>query len=233
MIIAVINFSGNVGKTTIARYLLSPRLNHAEVIPIESVNADSQESEAMVRGKEYGALQRYLATKEHAVVDVGASNIEDFISLMQQFRGSHEEFDLFIVPTVPPLKQQRDTIATIMELVALGVAADKIRVLFNQIEYKENNLPETFSGLYAYYLEKRTFTLNPAAVLHTNELYSRLKARGSSIEQLLADNTDYKAAIRATEDIEEKSQLAYQLATRRLAAGVVEELDAAFAALMQ
>ena len=110
MIIAVINFSGNVGKTTTARHLLSPRLNNAEVIPVESINADTLENEVMLRGKEYGALQRYLATLEHAVVDVGASNIEDFISLMQEYRGSHEEFDLFIVPTVPPLKQQRDTV---------------------------------------------------------------------------------------------------------------------------
>ncbi len=40
MKVAVINFSGNVGKTTIARHLLAPRITGAEVISIESINAD-------------------------------------------------------------------------------------------------------------------------------------------------------------------------------------------------
>lgn len=36
MKVAVINFSGNVGKTTIARHLLAPRIPGAEVVSIES-----------------------------------------------------------------------------------------------------------------------------------------------------------------------------------------------------
>ena len=40
MKIAVINFSGNVGKTTVARHLLAPRIPGAEVIAVESLNAD-------------------------------------------------------------------------------------------------------------------------------------------------------------------------------------------------
>ena len=34
---AVISFSRNVGKTTIARHLLAPRIKDAEVIAIESL----------------------------------------------------------------------------------------------------------------------------------------------------------------------------------------------------
>ena len=230
MIVAVINFSGNVGKTTIARHLLSPRLSGAEVIPVESINADGQEEKPM-RGKQYGALQQYLATADNAVVDVGASNIEDFMMLMRQYRGSHEDFDLFVVPTVPALKQQHDTIRTIAELTSLGIPADKIRLLFNQIN-TEDELSQVFSGLYGFYLDKRTFTLNPSARLHANELYGRLKETGATIAQLLTDDTDYKAAIRASDNPDEKQRLAYQLATRRLALGAVGELDAAFAALV-
>ena len=40
MKVAVINFSGNVGKSTIARHLLTPRIEGAELISIESINAD-------------------------------------------------------------------------------------------------------------------------------------------------------------------------------------------------
>jgi len=40
MKLAVINFSGNVGKTTVARHLLMPRIEGAELIAVESLNAD-------------------------------------------------------------------------------------------------------------------------------------------------------------------------------------------------
>ena len=46
MKIAVINFSGNVGKTTIARHLLLPRIPGAELITVESVNADEGQAQA-------------------------------------------------------------------------------------------------------------------------------------------------------------------------------------------
>lgn len=38
--VAVINFSGNVGKTTVARHLLAPRIDGAKVVAVESINAD-------------------------------------------------------------------------------------------------------------------------------------------------------------------------------------------------
>ena len=59
MKIAVINFSGNVGKTTVARHLLAPRIAGAELIAVESINADDGQNQA-VRGSQFGALQEYL-----------------------------------------------------------------------------------------------------------------------------------------------------------------------------
>ena len=56
MKVAVINFSGNVGKSTVARHLLAPRLNNAEVIPVESINSDGTD-ETAIRGKQFGELQ--------------------------------------------------------------------------------------------------------------------------------------------------------------------------------
>jgi len=46
MKIAVINFSGNVGKTTVARHLLLPRIRGAELIAVESLNADEGQAQA-------------------------------------------------------------------------------------------------------------------------------------------------------------------------------------------
>jgi len=79
MKVAVINFYGNVGKTTIARHLLAPRIDGAELIAVESINADEGQGHAL-RGKQFGELQEYLQTVDNVVVDIGASNVEDPIT---------------------------------------------------------------------------------------------------------------------------------------------------------
>lgn len=137
MKIAVINFSGNVGKSTVARHLLLPRIDGAELIAVESVNADGGEVQAL-RGRQFGELQEYLQTVDSAVVDIGASNVEELLGLMQLYRGSHADFDCFVVPTVQALKQQQDTIATLVELARLGVPPSRVKLVFNMVEYGAN-----------------------------------------------------------------------------------------------
>lgn len=102
MNIALMNFSGNVGKSTIARHLLSPRMNNARIYAVESINSDETDQSDALRGSQFGALIDALAVapEDDAVIDVGASNIEDFISRMRQYRNSHEDFDYIVVPSV-------------------------------------------------------------------------------------------------------------------------------------
>lgn len=231
MKVAVINFSGNVGKSTVARHLLAPRLNNAEVIPVESINSDGTD-ETAIRGKQFGELQEYLQTLDDAVIDIGASNVEDFVKLMKQYKGSHEDFDFFVVPTVPATKQQRDTISTVEALANLGVPAKKIRLLFNMVDLEES--PERiFSGLFEYQHESKSFTLKPEAVIHVNDIYGKLKGSKTGIREILADETDYKERIKTAKDADEKLHFAQMLSIKRLAAGVSEELDAVFKALFK
>lgn len=121
MKIAVINFSGNVGKSTVARHLLAPRIPDAQVLAVETINSDGTDDEA-VKGKEFGELQEAMQLLDAAVVDIGASNVEAVMAVMRRFRKSHEDFDYYVVPTVPEKKQQRDTISTINALAELGVS---------------------------------------------------------------------------------------------------------------
>ena len=231
MKVAVINFSGNVGKSTVARHLLAPRLNNAEVIPVESIDSDGTD-ETAIRGKQFGELQEYLQTLDDAVIDIGASNVEDFVKLMKQYKGSHEDFDFFVVPTVPATKQQRDTISTVEALANLGVPAKKIRLLFNMVDLEES--PERiFSGLFEYQRESKSFTLKPEAVIHVNDIYGKLKGSKTGIREILADETDYKERIKTAKDADEKLHFAQMLSIKRLAAGVSEELDAVFKALLK
>lgn len=229
MKIAVINFSGNVGKSTVARHLLLPRIAGAELVSVETLNADESQVQAL-RGRQFGELQEYLQTIDHAVVDIGASNVEELLELMRRYRGSHEDFDCFVVPTVPALKQQQDTIATLIDLSRQGIPASKIRLVFNMVD-RSVNLGASFFLVMGYVKEQPVALANPACCMGTNEIYARVRNQGLDLATLARDDTDYKALIAQASSPAEKLALAQKLATRRLASGVVPELDACFASL--
>lgn len=231
MRVAVLNFSGNVGKSTVARHLLAPRMNDATVIAVETINSDGSDDEAL-KAKQFGELQETYAIMKDAVIDVGASNIEEFMVRMGQYKGSHKDFDFFVVPTVPKNKQLRDTISTVDALAEIGVPPNKIRLLFNMVEADDE--PErVFSGLFAYQVATKKCVINRDALLHVNELYSKLTGAEQNINAIVTDPTDWMERLNATDDMNEKIEFMRKLARQRLAEGVLDELDAAFKALFK
>lgn len=232
MKIAVLNFSGNVGKTTIARHLLLPRIPGAALIAVESINADDDHQGQSLRGRQFAELQEYLQTVDSAVVDIGASNVEELLGLMHRYRGSQEDFDAFVIPTVPALKQQRDTTATLLEMSRLGVPASRLKIVFNMVE-EDSDITQTFEPLLEFLLACPVATASIRARLSANEIYGRVKSMevAPDLIQLSKDTTDFKSLILKSAKLEEKLALAQALANRRLAFGVVPELDACFAAL--
>jgi MinD-like ATPase involved in chromosome partitioning or flagellar assembly len=230
MKIAVLNFSGNVGKTTVARQMLAPRVGVDRVIPVETINSDGTEEDAL-KGKQFGQLSDALQLLENAVIDVGASNAEIFLQQMKMYRGSHEDFDFFVIPTVPKNKQERDTISTIEALHEVGVPAKKIRVVFNMVE-PDDEPQQLFANLVRYGQEVKKFTLREA-VIHTNPIFGFLKAGDLTVKDMVNDTTDLKAAAEAATTQEDKLKISRQIGMRRLAYGVDEELDAAFKALFK
>lgn len=232
MKIAVLNFSGNVGKTTIARHLLLPRIPGAALIAVESINADEDHQGQSLRGRQFAELQEYLQTVDSAVVDIGASNVEELLGLMHRYRGSQEDFDAFVIPTVPALKQQRDTTATLLEMSRLGVPASRLKIVFNMVE-EDSDITQTFEPLLEFLLACPVATASIRARLSANEIYGRVKSMevAPDLIQLSKDTTDFKSLILKSAKLEEKLALAQALANRRLAFGVVPELDACFAAL--
>lgn len=232
MKIAVLNFSGNVGKTTIARHLLLPRIPGAALIAVESINADDDHQGQSLRGRQFAELQEYLQTVDSAVVDIGASNVEELLGLMHRYRGSQEDFDAFVIPTVPALKQQRDTTATLLEMSRLSVPASRLKIVFNMVE-EDSDITQTFEPLLEFLLACPVATASIRARLSANEIYGRVKSMevAPDLIQLSKDTTDFKSLILKSAKLEEKLALAQALANRRLAFGVVPELDACFAAL--
>jgi hypothetical protein len=229
MKLAVINFSGNVGKTTVARHLLAPRIPGCQVVSVESINADDGQP-VTIRGRQFAQLQEFLQSVDDVVIDIGASNVEELLKLMRRYRGSQEDFDGFVVPTVPARKQQQDTAATLAELARIGVPATRLRLVFNQVD-DDSPIEQAFETLLAYCAASGVVQPRTLACMTFNEVYARVRGSGESLLELAADDTDYKAEIAKAGSASDKLALAQKLATRRLARGVVPELDACFAAL--
>lgn len=229
MKVAVINFSGNVGKTTIARHLLAPRIQGAEIVSVESANADEQETDAL-RGRDFAHLQQYMLASDDLIVDIGASNVEDLLILMRKFKGSHEDFDFYVIPAVPDIKQQKDTANTANALANMGISAERVKIVLNRVEASEAP-DKQFPALLGFLAKHRVATFSPDAHLTDNEIYQRVKHDGRSISDLASDATDYKALIAQAKDQKKKVELADKLAVKRLASGVLPELDACFKAL--
>ena len=188
MKLAVINFSGNVGKTTVARHLLAPRIPGCQVVAVESINADDGQP-VTIRGRQFAQLQEFLQSVDDVVVDVGASNVEELLRLMRRYQDSQEDFDCFVVPTVPARKQQQDTAATLAELSRIGVPPERLRVVFNQVD-DDSPIERTFETLLAYCASTGVAQTCAAACISFNEVYALVRGSGQSLAELAADGTD-------------------------------------------
>jgi hypothetical protein len=232
MKVAVINFSGNVGKTTIAKQLLAPRMPGAATFAVETINAGASDEKGdteQVKGKQFGELQEQIMQLDSAIVDIGASNVEDFVKLMAQFHGSQEDFDYYVVPTVQEKKQQADTVNTIKALAALGVQPDRIRLVFNKVDPEDaGDLSGIFAAIFGFHKAEKKFILNEKNVVFGNEVFERLRALKKTLADVIADETDYKAILKSTEKDAERQKAASMISVKRLAASAQKNLDDVF-----
>lgn len=131
---------------------------------------------------------------------------------------------------MPAAKQQRDTVATLVELSRLGVSPLKVRVIFNMVEH-DLDLQRAFAPVLSFLKVTPVAQASLDCRLGVNEIYSRINGAGVDLVAMAADPTDFKGRMAATPDLVERLALAQRLALHRLASGVVPELDACFAAL--
>ena len=233
--VMVTNLSGNVGKSLIARHLLAPRMANAEVYVVETVNAgasDDAPGAERMRGRDFGTLQEAMMVASSAIVDVGASNVEQFLQGMRQYSGSQEDFDLFVVPVTPEKKQQIDTINTVKTLAGLGVEPARIVVIFNKVDSDDGaDLSAIFPAIFGFYEEEKLFTLKPAVAIYLNEVYDRLRPLRRTVSDLLTDGRDYRQELRDNKDSDERERLMALVSAKRLAVSAHRNLSDVFRAI--
>jgi hypothetical protein len=231
----VINYTGTVGKTSLAVHLLAPRLDNAPIFAIESVNetaAGLGVDVSKIRGDKYRELLRQIMLLDHAIIDVGASNVEAFLDGMLRYEGSFREFDRFIIPVTNGIKEQKETMSMVNTLAEMGVEPIKIRIVFNRVL---RDVAEEFAPLLAFVKKEMKCQADRDAAVFENELFDMLQTRKMTIAQALADETDYRTMARSISsdgDTKLRSQYTAMHLIQSLSRGVDRNLERAFSALL-
>lgn len=103
MKIAVLNYSGNVGKTTLARDLLHFYLQDHELVTIESINSDGKEK-VVIRGDDGDKIYTELLVTDNLILDIGSSNLESYLKNSEKESEFISSIDLFIIPVTAEKK---------------------------------------------------------------------------------------------------------------------------------
>ena len=235
MKIAMVSITGGAGKTTIAAQMLAPRMNNAEIFAIESVNETAAglglEVDHMT-AKKFRDLHNKLVFCDDAIVDVGNGSLEQFLSGIVQVDESHEEINYFVIPVESDTKGQKETIKTVMALAEIGIAPEKIRIVFNKVE---SDVADEFPHILNYVRKEKTAVADVNAAIFESELFDALGVKGITIATLLADETDYKALIKNNRDAtaKERSHWGDMHGLKALARSVNRNLDSVFATLFR
>ncbi len=223
--IAVMNHSGNVGKTTLCETLLQPRLEGSEIIRVETLNDDGT-TEEKLSAKQYDEIIKRIDDVDCTIIDIGSSNIENFLIQMNEYQGSHDLIDYFIIPVTPPNKQQRDSIATIHNLLDMGIEEERIKVVCNFAE-KDMSIERQYSTFLSDKTAKKTAGKNPV-VVYNNNIFSLLQKSGLKYKDVYNDDRDLRTLIRSAASVEERQELSNLRAVKMLMNGFNADLDVAF-----
>ncbi|BBL35990.1 hypothetical protein Nstercoris_02269 (plasmid) [Nitrosomonas stercoris] len=228
--IAVVNFSGNVGKSTLTKHFLAPRLPGCEVIQVESINTTNVDGEK-VSGKYFKKVIEEITLYENVVVDVGSSNVEQAFTALKDLDDAHEDFDYFVVPCVPDGKQQNDTLELLTQLQEFGIPGSKIKVILNYVP-RDETAENLFPSIIGYCAEMGI----KWATVYYNEVFELLTK--STVDQVVANLNDVTARIKeiqakpAEEQNKKKlRELASLRTSGRLARGVKKHFDEIFVTL--
>ncbi|MFP3852441.1 StbB family protein [Pseudomonas sp. W5-01] len=228
----IINYTGTVGKTTIAANLLSPRMDGAPIYAIESINETAETlglDVEKLRGNKFRELFKRLMLEDQAIVDVGASNVEEFMANLEGFEEAHEEIDFYIVPVTSGTKEQKETVSMIGSLASMGVPANKIRVVFNRVK---RDVQSEFPIITAYHERTNAFVLNYDCAIFESELFDALSINRLSMKSLMDDDTDYKTLLKdKSASAQQRAYWSDMYGLKLLCKGVNRKLDQVFVEL--
>ena len=230
--VAVVNLSGNTGKTTATKNVVAPRLaNLLSVVHIESINSTGDANDLKLASKDLRDLNVQLSAMDDAesiVVDFGASNIEDVFDRIASSLGTIvSDIDLWVIPTVAEKKVKVDTVQTVKDLLNIGVQPSKIAIVANKVT--ESNIEDEFASVI-----REAGALGVRFLKSYIPLAEVIELSSKTIPALAADETDFKAEIKK---LDRNDPRRGELAMARVNTGSARQLnrifDAVFTELFQ
>lgn len=200
---AILNYSGNVGKTTIARDMLKLNLPDFRLVSVESVNSDGKE-ETIIKGENGDALFAEMLVNDKLILDIGSSNLEKYLERSLEDNELLTDIDFFILPVTPQRKQQADTLKTVDDLIRLGVLRSQLFLIFNQVG--EGGVEEEFGALLAAF-RKADIKTDIRNSIRRHDLYET----GKQLAELV-DDKDYRDLMQQAknaDDIDKAREYAY------------------------
>ena len=235
MKVLVGNISGNMGKTTIVKHLLAPRMPDARIVCIESINAGADEIESAIRlnaDDEFSSLVDILAIEDEVIVDLGSSEAKEMVRRLKEYESAIQDFDMVLIPVVPDPKAQEDTIATVMMLNALNLPKEKIRVVFNKV-------PVHMAGKVEILFAPLINAVQDMAVVDTTlsiinyDIYNSLKGSYTTVNDVAGDQTDWKSIARDNNVAEgQRIEALQNNRNQKAAPTALRNLDAVFDSLL-
>jgi MinD-like ATPase involved in chromosome partitioning or flagellar assembly len=224
-----------MGKTTLVKHLLAPRMPDARIVCLESTNAGSDEITSAIRlnaDDEFGSLVDILAIEDELIVDLGSSEAKEMIRKLKEYESAIQEFDYVLVPVIPDPKAIEDTISTVMTLHALNVPPERIRILFNRVPvHMADKIRIIFSQLIDTVEGKAT--IDTSLVIFQYEIYNALKGSSTNVTDVVTDQKDWKSIARDISLSESTRIEALQNNRNQKAAPTaLRNLDAVFDALL-
>lgn len=232
MKIAIINSSGNVGKSTISRELVYARIPEPKIIvEVEGQNSSSSRFQSITSVKfdgstDFNVFYEYIINDEQNVIfDIGASEIANFVTNISEY-GVLGMFDLFIVPTKADAKIMEDTIKTIKFLQSQDIENDKIKVVFNAVK---KDVKTDFAPLLAF---KFDYEFNEDCFVRESNIISDLSLlKMTLVDVYNPDKKFYRADLLSEADPQKKKRLLKLDLINQAADKKIKEFDSVWMAI--
>ncbi|BBI93096.1 StbB family protein [Serratia symbiotica] len=236
MKVAVINYSGSVGKTLVSTYLLAPRMKDVKFFSVETINQSATdlgiEDVVSFKGDDFSKLIEDIVFEDSAIIDIGASNVEQFLMSMSRFDGGANEFDLYFIPVTKEDKTIKESMKTAHTLNKAGVEKDKIVFVPNRITPGED-VEKVLEAIFSFVKETNIGKIDKNSVIYDSEVYEYLAHHKISFESLTEEDAEaFKVRAKQSNDVDERRKMARRYTYMKQAIPVKNNLDKTYALLI-
>lgn len=199
----ILNTSGNVGKSAIAREVFISNMDNYNLVEIETQNSSHKGFNVKCTTLDtHKKLAIQFIRSENLIIDLG--NTEVFETLDYMVKNDFlSKIDKYIVPLIIEQKIWEDTTVLIQTLINhYSVDPKKIYIIFNRARREDNDILLSYESK----LKKLNINVDSEYKITELEVFKTLGTEKKLISELISD-TNFEKMIKATDDEDEQERL--------------------------